>query len=331
MHIALKPLAFAAAVAAAVPAATLAQDYTWDMPNAFGRNSSDGVADLLFAQLVEEKTDGRIKIVHHFDGSLGYRGSDHLNAVQDGAVPIARHANSYYGGFDPMFLLSTLPFLINDLSEVETLYKVSQPYIEDTFAEYDQVVVSTGLFPPSGIWADVPVRSLEDIQGKKIRAFDLNSLQTFTGAGAAAVNLNWGDVVPALSTGAIEGVVTSADLGVASSIYEYLPNFTEINWAVPLSSISINKDVWDGLPEDLQEAILEAGEETRVATFARLQEQVAQNYEDLLAAGGTVVEDPDADLLDALTDSAEPVIADWRERAGDRAEVLDAYLEAVGR
>ena len=323
----------AALVSGAISTGAPAQEaeFVWDMPNAFGAKSSDGVADLVFAELVAEKTDGRIKIVHHFDGSLGYRGVDHLTAVQDGAVPLARHPMSYYGGNDPMFLLSTLPFLTRAPEDAEVMRQVSAPYVEDAFAKFNQVVVSWGLFPPSGIWSETPVASLDDLKGLKIRAFDLNSLETFTGAGAAAVNMNWGDVLPALSTGAIDGVVTSADLGIASSINEYLPSFTEINWAVPLSTVTINKDVWDGLPADLQAAVLEAGEEATRRTFDRLPTQVAANYEEMRAKGVTVVEEPADDLLEGLRTAAEPVIQRWRESAGERAKVLDEYNAAVTR
>jgi TRAP-type C4-dicarboxylate transport system substrate-binding protein len=238
---------------------------------------------------------------------------------------------SYYGGNDPIFLFSTLPFLIRSPQDVEVMREIAAPYTEDAFASFNQVVVSWGLFPPSGIWSETPVESLDDLQGLKIRAFDLNSLETFTGAGAAAVNMNWGDVLPALSTGAIDGVVTSADLGIASSINEYLPSFTEINWAVPLSTVTINKDVWDALPEDLRAAVLEAGEEATRRTFERLATQVAANYEEMRAKSVTVVEDPAEDLLVGLRTAAEPVIQRWRESAGERAKVLDEYNAAVAR
>jgi len=327
MHVASLGLA----LAVLSPVAQAQTTYRWDMPNTFGRTSSDGVADLVFSEILEKKTNGRIKIVHHFDGSLGYRGVDLLNAVQDGAVPIARHAMSYYGGFDPLFLLSTLPFLIQNVDEVETMHKVAGPHFERTFAKYNQVMVSTGLFPPSGIWSKDPVDSLARLQALKIRAFDLNSLETFNGAGAAAVNMNWGDVIPALSTGAIRAVVTSADLGNASNIQTYLPNFTEINWAIPFSMITINKAVWDKLPDDLKKAVTEAGEEARVQTFERLKTQVAQNYKDMRAKNVNVIEKPQSDLMDRLRSSAKPVVDRWRTAAGANARVLDQYLAAVGR
>ncbi|RAH97791.1 C4-dicarboxylate ABC transporter substrate-binding protein [Acuticoccus sediminis] len=327
----LKTAALVGLAVATLAAPASAQEYSWDMPNTFGRNSSDGVADVVFGELVTEKTDGAVKITHHFDGSLGYRGVDHLTAVQDGAVQLARHPMSYYGGYDPIFLLSTLPFLIQTDSDVTTMHEIIAPYVDMAFEDYNQVVVSYGLFPPSGIWSKKPINSLDDLKGLKIRAFDLNSLQTFTGAGAAAVNMNWGDVLPALSTGAIDAVVTSADLGFASGIYEYLPNFTEINWAVPLSTIAINKDVWDSLPEEIQAEVMDAGAETTKRTFDRLTTQVADNYAGMRQAGVTVAEDAPEDVMAALREAAQPVLDDWRTRAGDNAKALDEYLAAVGR
>ena len=70
MHVASLGLA----LAVLSPVAKAQTTYRWDMPNTFGRTSSDGVADLVFSEILEKKTNGRIKIVHHFDGSLGYRG-----------------------------------------------------------------------------------------------------------------------------------------------------------------------------------------------------------------------------------------------------------------
>ena len=312
--------------AAAMPLHAQEAEFSWDMPNVFSRSSSDGTADVLFGELVAEKTGGRIKIVHHFDGSLGYKGVDHLEAVQDGGVPIARHALSYYGGYDPIFLLSTLPFLMQNEDDLKALYEIYEDDLKATFEEYDQVLVSAGIFPPSGIWSRQPVGDLKALQGLKIRAFDLSSLETFTGAGAAAINMNWGDVMPALSSGAIDAVVTSADLGINSGLNDYLPNFTEINWAIPISAITINKSVWDSLPEDLQKAVLEAGAETTQRTFARLTTQVAKNYEDMRAKNVNVIETPDPDLRAKLVEAAAPFIAAWREKVGDRAVILDKYL-----
>src|SRR3546814_4462415 len=113
--------------------------------------------------------------------------------------------------------------------------------------EYDHVVVSASAFPPSGICTRKPLESLGDLKGLKIRTFDINSTRTFQRAGAAAVDMGFGDVAPALLTGAIDAVVTSADAGSSASLGEFLPYFHEINWNFPISLITVTEGVWTEL------------------------------------------------------------------------------------
>ena len=320
------------ALGLAMASPVLAAEYRWDMPNAFSASSSDGVADQIFTELVEEKTGGRVDITNHFDGSLGYKGVDHLDAVRDGAVPIARQPMPFFGGYDPFFLLSTLPFLMQNQEELEILWEIVRPQYEELFLEHNQVMVSMSLFPPSGLWTREPILSKEELKGYKLRVYDLNGLKTFERAGAAAVNIGWTDVMPALSTGAIDGVLTSADLGNASNLQEFLPVFTEINWAIPIGAATINKDVWDALPDDIKAAIREAGEETTRRVIARLATQVEENYEEMQARGVRIVTDVPAEFSQHLWDAAQPTIEDWREKASpEEVALLDQYLAKVGR
>ena len=76
--------------------------------------------------------------------------------------------------------------------------------------------------------------------------------------------------------------------------------------------------------------MLEAGTETTRRTFERLGTQVAKNYEDMRAKKVNVIEEPAEDLVTKLKESAEPVIADWRTKAGAGAAVLDQYLAKSG-
>src|SRR3546814_10213209 len=125
----------------------------------------------------------------------------------------------------------------------------------------------------------------------KIRTCDINSSRTFQRAGAAAVDMGFGDVAPALLTGAIDAVVTSADAGSSASLGEFLPYFHEINWNFPISLITVNEGVWTELPEDLKTAVREAGAETSVQAFARLDALVEENYEEMRKEGVTVITD----------------------------------------
>ncbi len=50
-----------------------------------------------------------------------------------------------------------------------------------------------------------------NLSGLKIRAWDASGTRTLKTAGAAAVQMSWADVVPQLSSGGIEAVLTSAE------------------------------------------------------------------------------------------------------------------------
>lgn len=309
-----------------VTAPAVAAEYTWDMPNGFGATSSDGVGDIVFTEAVEKKSGGRIDIVNHFGGSLGIKIVDHLEAVRDGVVPLARQAMPYLGGYDPLFLLSTLPFLMQDQDDVWALYEIARPTYEGLFLEHGQVMLGMGLFPPSGLWSRAPVTSKADLENLKLRTYDLNGLETWKRAGAAAINMGWGDVFPALSTNALDAVLTSADLGISSGIQEFLPVFMEINWAIPFSAITINKELFDSLPDDLKQVLREAGEEATKKTFDRLATQVEENYAEMHGKSVEIITDVPAPFFDYLVESAQPTIDAWKEKTGERGrKILEAY------
>jgi TRAP-type C4-dicarboxylate transport system substrate-binding protein len=73
-----------------------AQQLKWDMPTEYQETAITSIADKLFAHKLGEKSSGKIAVVHHFSGSLGYKPKDHWQAVEDGAVPIA---SSFTGVF----------------------------------------------------------------------------------------------------------------------------------------------------------------------------------------------------------------------------------------
>src|SRR3546814_702033 len=155
----------------------------------------------MFADLVAEKTSGRINVVPHYDGSLGYRGVDHLDAVSQGSVPTARISMSYFGGYDPIFRIPSLPFVTQSQAEVEALWGIYHAPLEEFLSEeYDQVVVSAAAFPPSGIWTRKPLASLGCLKRRNIRTYDINSTRTFQRARRAAVAMCFGECTRAVKS-----------------------------------------------------------------------------------------------------------------------------------
>ncbi|MFM9845793.1 MAG: TRAP transporter substrate-binding protein [Hyphomicrobiaceae bacterium] len=115
-------------------------------------------------------------------------------------------------------------------------------------------------------WFRTPVKSWEDLKGRKCRQTGLTA-EVFSKAGMATVNMPGGEIVPAGERGVIDcgewvGPAEDMKLGLHTVWkYFYMPSTHE-----PATSIEllINGDVWKKLPPD-QQAIIQAA--TWEATF----------------------------------------------------------------
>jgi len=304
---------------------------TWDLANEYNATSIHAEGDVFFAERLSASTDGAIEIVHHFGGALGYKSLDQFDAVGDGAIPIADTYVGPLGGIDPMFLLPSLPFLAKTAAEARALYDVARPYYDEIFAANNQKLLYSSPWPPSGIWAKKPVASMAELKGLKIRTYDANGTITLKSAGAAPIQLSWADVVPQLSTGGIDAVLTSAESGANAKFWEQLSHFTEINYAMPLNMLHINLDVLNGLTPELQQAVLEAAEATSERNWQAVLTRVEANYAEMEPNGVTVVTGVPEDYLAALNEAGREALDDWLAKTGAKGKaIIEAYQAQKG-
>ena len=323
----LTSISLVASVLALGPAlAAQTRDIDWDMANEYPDTSIPAEGDKVFSARLSELTGGAIEITHHFGGSIGFTSEDQLDAVGDGALPIADTNAGPLGGIDPIFLLPSLPFLATAPADARRLYELAKPKYEKVFAENNQKLLWASPWPPSGIWANKPIDSIDALVNLKIRTYDANGAITLRKAGAAPIQLSWVDVVPQLSTGGIEAVLTSAESGVNGKFWEQLSHFTEVNYAMPLNMAHINLDVWNALSDAHKQAVLEAAKVAEDHVWAAIEARVAQNYAQMKANGVTVVTDVGDSYLDALNAAGKTVREKWLKKTGETGRaILDAY------
>ncbi|NVK41083.1 MAG: TRAP transporter substrate-binding protein [Oceanospirillaceae bacterium] len=308
-------------------AATAAQNM--DFSNEYNASSIHAEGDSYFIEQVNELTNGEVNITLHTGGALGFKSADHFYAVADNAIQIADTLAGTMGGIDPIFLLSSLPFLADNEDEAEQLYRIARPYYEKVFADNDQVLLYASPWPASGIWAKKEVASADQLAQLKIRTYDKNGTLTLKEAGASPVKLSWADVVPQLSTGGIEAVLTSAEAGASASFWEHLNHYSAIQYAIPLNMVHMNKDAFDSLDESQQQAILEAAKRTDEHNWQEVRSRVVSNYEELNANGVAIKTELPTDFTELLTSAAKPALAEWLESTGeDGQEILTQFEQA---
>lgn len=306
-----------------------AQTVRWDMANEYQATSVHGMAQTVFTDTAADLSEGDIAITNHFGASLGYTSAEHFDAVADGALPIANTSVGQIAGIEPLFLLSSLPFLANSSEQARVLWDIARPHYEAVFAENNQILLYASPWPAAGIWADEPVTSSEVLAGMRVRAWDAAGTTTLVNAGASAIQLPWADVVPQLASGGIEAVLTSAEGGTNAEFWEHLSNFTAINYSTSLNMTHVNADAWNDLTDDQRAILLEAAEAASDAAWGGLNDLVAQNYASMEANGMTITTDVPAEFLASLTEAGQSVYDDWLADVGPVGQaILDAYFAA---
>ncbi|GGD19394.1 TRAP transporter substrate-binding protein [Aureimonas glaciei] len=318
-------LAFALSVCTGLQSASA--QTKWDLANEYPPNSVHAQTVDTFVAALEKASNGEIDVTAHHGASLGYKSVDQFDAVGDGAIQLASSFVGGWAGIDPVFLVSSLPFLAPTTEDTRALYEASRPYYEKVLDDANQVFLLATPWPPSGLWGDKPLDSMEAIKGVRIRTYDANGTVTLREAGASPIQLSWADTVPQLTTNGIDGVLTSADGGAAAQLWEHQTHFTEVNYASPLQIIHINKDIFEALTDAEKEAVRAAAKEAEDFGWGLLKNRVQENYAQMKEHGMTVVTGVSPDYLAALGKAAEPSIAEWKSKFPENEALLSAYEE----
>lgn len=307
---------------------------TWDMPNEYGPKTVPGSADAHFGDLVKDTTKGMVQVVNQYGGAISVKSRDMLDAVSTGAIPIAHFPLQAASGLNEIFLVSNLPFLAQTVDESATLQKVIRPHIEALLAEYDAELLYFTTFAPVGVWSEVPLTTLADYKGLRLRTNDPVSTKLFQALGAAPLQISWADMLPQLQTGAISAVHTSTSGGVLGQLWDKLPIYNDVGTYISVNAAVVSKTAMAALPPEVQKAVREAGTATqawaRDAMLAAIDKEVAA-----AESGGAkiiAVSDLPAETRAAYIDAAKPIIADWLSKTGERGKaIIDAYSAETGK
>lgn len=296
-----------------------------DLANEYSATSLVGQADTFFVDAVKRHSKGEVVVTPHFGGALGFKSKDHFDAVGDGAVPIAGTYTGVFSGIDPVFALSAMPFQAPGLDDAMAMFEIAKPYYEKVFAKHNQKLLYASPYTPTGIWASKGIESAADLKDLKIRTYDAAGLGTLKAIGAAPIQLSWADVVPQLSTGGIDAVLTSDESGINGKFWEHLSHFNAVPYSVAINMTHMNLDTYNNLTDTQRAALDKAVAETQAENWRRVAARIERNAKVLKENNVVVVEAP-GPLVSKLQAAAETVLNDWIGVMGeDGKAIIAAY------
>jgi TRAP-type C4-dicarboxylate transport system substrate-binding protein len=208
-----------------------------------------------FADAVKEATSGEVVISVKAGGSLGFKGPDQLTAVRDGLVEMADINISQQVGVNPLFGAEGIPFLVSSMEELKKYHEFIRPEFEKLAEQNNQKLLYMVPSPAQYVYLKVLAKDIEDFRGIPVRGADKNTVDIVSALGMAGVAMPWGELIPALASGRVSGVATSATSGVDGKFWEFLDYIYPTNHTWGSNMVTINRETWNKIPADQQQAI----------------------------------------------------------------------------
>lgn len=278
-------------------------------------------------------SEDRIEWTESYGGAL-YGFKDTLEAVGDGLTDAGWVGTLWEGSKMPLQNMTYfMPFVSDDL--VGTLQVINQlhrevPVLQEAWEDQNVVFLGASGVETYHLLTNFPVNSLADLEGRKILAPG-PSANWIKSLGAVPVNGALPTYYNQVQTGVADGMVVIISGAFPNKHYEVAPYVTLVGIGAQMTGgFGVNKDIWDGLSDDVKQVLTELGEEYTVAHA----EEIMARYDSFIAklpeVGATVTEMSDADK-ETWKAGLPNLAGEWAEANADKGapEVMAAYMAAL--
>ena len=282
-----------------------------------------------FAELVAEKTWGRIELQKFGNGTLGNE-PQMQSSLQGGILEVMVGPTSNLVGSIPEYLIFDLPFFYPDFEAVD---KVMDGRVGDALFDKLDALGMVGLaYWDNGFRhmtnAVRPINSVDDVAGLNIRVIP-NPLfiSTFTALGANPVPLPYPELFTALETRAVDAQETPVGLIHASRFYEVQDHLALTGHVYTPYLLLASKTWFGSLSAEDQALVMEAAQES--AVYQRdLSRSEADRLVGLLEEEGMAVTRLSEAEMARMRETVAPVVEEFTETIG--AELIAQAREDMG-
>jgi tripartite ATP-independent transporter DctP family solute receptor len=291
-----------------------------------------------WAELVREKTDGRINIKMYPGTSLvGGDQTKEFTALRQGIIDLAVGSTINWSPQVKELNLFSLPFLMPDYKAIDALTQ------GEVGKSLFQILATKDVVPLA--WGENgfreisnskhPIRTPDDLKGLKIRVVGSPLfVETMSALGANPAQMSWADAQPAMATKAVDGQENPLAIFAAAKLNTVSQNNLTL-WgyvADPLIFV-VNRQVWESWSDADRDAVRAAAEQAAREEILLARKGIAGDDTALLdqiVAGGVQVERLTPEQKQAFRDATRDVYAKWKKSIGEDL-VTKAEAAIAGR
>ena len=272
-----------------------------------------------WAAEMKAASNGRVAVQVYPAMQLGGRPADLYGQARDGVVDIVWTLPGYSPGRFPLTEVFELPFVCGDAeasSQALTLFH--HKWMRDEYQDTHPLVFHAAA-PGQLHTVDRQVRTVEDLDGLKVRAASRTVADMLEALGAIPVGMPVPQVYEALSRGVVEGAWIPWTIMRPFRLHEVTRYHTEASLACTPFVLTMNKARYEGLPQDVRRMLDDTTGMALAKRLGRLWQEDERRGRDLAVQRGHPIL--------ALTEAES---ARWRKATAPVVDAWVAKIDAAG-
>ena len=264
-----------------------------------------------FAKKLEERTNGRVKMKIYHSGQL-YKGKEEFAACERGDIDMTAPLDTYMTGIVPELGISSLPFQWSDNVSFQKSIEAGlwDLGIREKLLKHNLVLLGVCSGGGYQVYSKKhPVLVPGDFKGNVWGVSGSTASKACELLGGSPTTMSSGELYMALQRGTIDGCTRPLITGVGRKLDEVVKHLTVTNMYYYSSFLIINKRVWDKLPKDVQDIMVQLGKERDKEQLQKLlafEEKAVELYKER----GVAVHMPTEAELATFKETIMPVY-DW--------------------
>jgi TRAP-type transport system periplasmic protein len=277
-----------------------------------------------FVEYLRENAPDTLQLDFYDSGQL-LGVDEQLPALRAGNIDLMFHTTSYITRSVPILGITGLPQTTQALWENPDRLKIGSPLFElinEELAKDNLYMLSAGggIFEPEYIWSTDanPIRSLEDVEGKKVRVVSFEATEALEEYGAAPVRIPSSELYLAMQRGTVDAAVANIDTIIGRSLQEQTGAVYKLPITGYSSAIFMLRDRWDALPPEAQQALQEAAQWYDENAVREARERIyPEVFWPAVEEAGVEIIDPDPETVQQFQDNTDEVTQAWFGEVGE--------------
>lgn len=288
-----------------------------------------------WADKVMEESDGRIEVQIFPSMQLGGKPPQLYSQVKTGVADMVWTVQGYTSGRFPLTEVFELPFVPGTAEATsQALWAFYKNHLQEEYADVKPLLLHTHA-PGTLHTKDKLVKTVDDLDGMKIRLPTKSIADALGELGAVPVGMPVPQTYEALSRGVVDGTLIPFEVVSPLRINELTPYHTETGIYTATFLFAMNKDRYESLPDDLKAVIDRNSGAALAQKIGAVWDKAEHKGIDEAKALGHEFYTVEGEELARWKETVQPVIDGWIERTNkagyDGAALYQEALDLVAK